>query len=183
MLKNRLLTSIGTHFSGAEAVVLAPSAHVSLRSILGRLPATLTIGAQSTVHAKLVGERSGSAISIGDRCFIGRSTIISASAVTIGDDVLISWGCFIVDHDSHSLDWERRKRDVLAWRMGNKDWTDVPVRSVVIGDKAWIGFNSIVLKGVSIGERAIVAAGSVVTRDVPAATVVAGNPARVIREI
>ena len=67
--------------------------------------------------------------------------------------------------------------------MGNKDWTDVPVRSVVIGDKAWIGFNSIVLKGVSIGERAIVAAGSVVTRDVPAATVVAGNPARVIREI
>ncbi len=54
---------------------------------------------------------------------------------------------------------------------------------VHVGDKSWIGFNSIVLKGVTIGEGAVVGAGSVVTKDVSAWTVVAGNPARVIREI
>ncbi|MBK8021791.1 MAG: hypothetical protein IPK19_10285 [Chloroflexi bacterium] len=54
-----------------------------------------------------------------------------------------------------------------------------PIR---ICDKAWIGFNAVILKGVTIGEGAIVGAGSVVTKDVPAWTVVAGNPARIIRE-
>lgn len=57
------------------------------------------------------------------------------------------------------------------------------IAPVKISDKVWIGFNSIILKGVTIGEGAVVGAGSVVTKDVPAWTVVAGNPARIIREI
>lgn len=54
---------------------------------------------------------------------------------------------------------------------------------VQIGSHAWIGFNSIILKGVTIGDRSVVAAGSVVTHDVPADTLVGGNPARVLRTI
>ena len=60
---------------------------------------------------------------------------------------------------------------------------DVIRKPIVIKDKAWIGFNSIILKGVTIGEGAIVGAGSVVTKDVPPYTIVAGNPARIVREI
>lgn len=66
---------------------------------------------------------------------------------------------------------------------GEKCWDAVTVRPVVIRDKVWLGFNVIVLKGVTIGEGSVVAAGSVVTRDVPDFTLVAGNPARFIRSL
>ncbi|MDH4236354.1 MAG: hypothetical protein OEV17_03815 [Nitrospira sp.] len=57
------------------------------------------------------------------------------------------------------------------------------VGKVDIHDKAWIGLDAIILKGVTIGEGAIVGAGSVVSKDVPPFTIVAGNPARVVREL
>ncbi|WP_263358973.1 acyltransferase [Acidicapsa ligni] len=69
------------------------------------------------------------------------------------------------------------------WYHGKKDWKTVILKPVRICDKSWIGLNAIVLKGVEIGEGAVVAAGSVVTKNVPSWTVVAGNPAKVIREI
>jgi acetyltransferase-like isoleucine patch superfamily enzyme len=64
-----------------------------------------------------------------------------------------------------------------------KDWSTVEIRPVTISDKVWIGFNSLILCGVTIGEGAVIGAGSVVTNDIPAWTVAAGNPARVIRNI
>jgi acetyltransferase-like isoleucine patch superfamily enzyme len=64
-----------------------------------------------------------------------------------------------------------------------KDWRHIKRKPIKICDKSWIGFNSIILKGVTIGEGAIVGAGSVVTRDVPPWTIVAGNPAKVIQDI
>lgn len=96
---------------------------------------------------------------------------------------MIAWGCTVVDHNSHSLRWSERKDDVVNWLEGKKDWTHVKCASVTIGNKAWIGFNSTILKGVTVGEGAIVAASSVVTRDVPPFTIVAGNPAKVVREL
>jgi galactoside O-acetyltransferase len=72
---------------------------------------------------------------------------------------------------------------VKDWYHGKKDWTHVEVKPVRICAKAWLGINVIVLKGVEIGEGAVVAAGSVVTKSVLPWTVVAGNPARVIRTI
>ena len=65
----------------------------------------------------------------------------------------------------------------------HKDWSNVNSAPITICDDAWIGMNCIILKGVTIGEGAIVGAGSVVTKDVPAWTVVAGNPARVVKKI
>lgn len=148
------------------------------------LPNTqLTVGKDSILECNILFERPGARISVGDRTFIGSSALVSANEIVIGDDVLMSWGCWIVDHDSHSLKWSERKNDVVDWGRGHKDWTHVPIGRVVVGDRAWIGFNVIVLKGVTIGEGAVVAAGAVVTRDVPPYALVAGCPARVIRSL
>lgn len=109
--------------------------------------------------------------------------MVLAEAITLGDDVVISWGVTIVDHNSHAVAWEDRASDVLDWGRGHKDWSSVKILPVLIEDKVWVGFNAIILKGVTIGEGAIVAAGAVVTKDVPPHTIVAGNPARVIRNL
>lgn len=143
----------------------------------------LSIGQNSIVEGKIFFDKEGCKVSIGDRTFVGASQIVCAEEVVIGDDVLIAWGCNIVDHNSHSVEWEKRKNDVTDWMRGAKDWEQVGKERVVIGNRSWIGFNSIILKGVVVGEGSVVAAGSVVTKDVPPFTVVAGNPARVIKEL
>ncbi len=182
-----LLSFFARHFllfrRRGTAIDIHPTAKVALRSLLGPLPAKLTIGEGSIVGARLCADRADAEISIGRHTFIGKSNVVSALRVTIGDDVLISWGCQIVDHDSHALQWGDRARDVREWYEGRKDWSKVPCSQVEIGDKAWLGFNVIVLKGVCIGEGAVVAAGSVVTRNVPPYTLVAGSPAREIRSL
>jgi acetyltransferase-like isoleucine patch superfamily enzyme len=141
----------------------------------------LTIGDKSIIEGTIVAERDGVEISIGQNTYIGNSTIACAARIDIGDDVLISWGCSIVDHNSHSLFWTERAHDVAEYYEGKKNWADVKMMPVSIGDKAWIGLNTIILKGVEIGQGAIVGAGSVVTRSVAPWTLVAGNPAKFIR--
>ena len=158
-------------------------AKVNFRGMRSSPPSKLKIGDGTIFNAGIASDRAGSSVTIGQRSFIGDSLIVTASSVSIGDDVLISWGCTIVDHDSHALEWVDRRDDVAKFRRGEKDWRHVTIRPVVIRNKAWIGFNVIILKGVTIGEGAVVAAGSVVTRDVPDYALVAGNPARVVRNV
>lgn len=118
--------------------------------------------------------------------------LISRSNIQIGDDVTIAWNCTIYDHDSHPLDWERRANDTrqelhdlkdFGDPLVRKDWSCVTSRPISIQKRAWLGFGVTVLKGVTIGEGAVVGAMSVVTKDVPPYTVVAGNPARVVKSI
>lgn len=135
------------------------------------------------VEGSLVFDREGANIQIGERTFIGDSLFVCAEKIVVGDDVLVSWGCTVVDHNSHAISWKKRSYDVVNWLNGKKDWEYVDSRPVIIQSKAWVGFNVIILKGVTIGEGAIIGAGSVVTKDVPSHTVVAGNPAKIIREI
>lgn len=149
----------------------------------------LNVGKDSHIDANIIFETANGKIDIGERTFIGHSTLVSINNIKIGNDVLISWGCYIIDNDFHSLNWNERKDDVKIFKESllanainaKKDWSVVESRKVVIKDKAWIGFNSIILKGVTIGEGAIVAAGSVVTKDVPDFAVVGGNPAGLIK--
>lgn len=151
----------------------------------------LIIGKNSNIQGNFIIESEKGLITIGDRTFIGGGTFICTKKIEIGNDVMFSWGCTVVDNNSHSSKWKERKNDVLDWKKGidenkvgeYKDWSNVIEQKVIIRDKAWIGFNSIILKGVTIGEGSIVGAGSVVTKDVPDWTIVAGNPARIIREI
>jgi galactoside O-acetyltransferase len=159
------------------------SSYLNFLGIRGIQDNKLEIGENSIVHAKLAFQRPGAKIKIGNKTFIGKSHLVTAYSIVIGNDVLISWGVSIVDHNSHSLLYSERSQDVLDWQQGKKNWSNVTSKEIHVCDKAWIGFNSIILKGVTVGEGAIVAAGSVVTKDVPSWTIVGGNPAKVIREI
>src|SRR5262249_49063058 len=122
-------------------------------------------------------------IGIGHHCFVGEGSQIWAfKRIDIGNYVLISHLVDIHDGDTHPLDAELRRQHCidLFERKHATDYASVPAVPVVIEDDVWIGFKSTILKGVTIGKGAVVGAGSVVTKNVPAYTLVAGNPARVL---
>jgi len=115
-------------------------------------------------------------LEIGDDTILGYLNLISvAKSVRIGSHCLFAGEVKILDNNSHSLDFERR-------RMGMPLQT-TDVAPVTIEDDVWIGTNCTILKGVTIGRGAVIAAGAVVTRSVPPFTVVAGNPARIVKHI
>jgi acetyltransferase-like isoleucine patch superfamily enzyme len=112
-----------------------------------------------------------STIVIGDGTGISGASLVARRGITIGSRVLIGAGACVWDTDFHPLDAERRR--VHPTRHA----ASAPVH---IGDEAFIGARSVVLKGVTIGPQAVVGAGAVVTKDVDAGTIVGGNPARVL---
>ena len=106
-------------------------------------------------------------IRIGDRAFINCGTVLlSVLEVTIGDDVALANEVYVMDSNSHGVE--------------GRPHVEAPVR---IGDGTWVGARAMILPGVTIGKRVVVAAGAVVTRDVPDDVLVAGNPARVVRPL
>ncbi len=107
-------------------------------------------------------------LSIGNNVAIGdRTEIHCGKRVEIGSNTLISWDCLVIDRDYHKFgaDGMVEKKD-----------------DIIIGENVWIGCRSMIMKGVKIGDGAVVAAGSVVTKDVPERAMVAGNPASIIKE-
>ncbi|MGY2847571.1 acetyltransferase-like isoleucine patch superfamily enzyme [Bradyrhizobium sp. USDA 4509] len=168
-----------SRFSGAVRV--GRGSTIAWRRIRRAGGNDLSVGEGSIVHADINFEETGGRIQIGSRTFIGRSHLVCYRSLTIGDDVIMSWGITIVDHDSHSIDWMDRRNDVREWASGRKNWHKIAHAPVVISDRAWIGFNVSILKGVSIGTGAVIGACSVVTRDIPPYSLAVGNPARVVR--
>ncbi|RMF23234.1 MAG: acyltransferase [Cyanobacteria bacterium J083] len=109
-------------------------------------------------------------IQIGANTYINRNTFLDATlSLTIGKNCAIGPGCYITDHD-HGQDstLPPLKQPMIA-------------KPTHIGDGVWIGANVTILKGVTIGDRTIVGAGSVVTKDLPADAIAVGMPARVIK--
>lgn len=153
----------------------------------------ILVGDDSIVGCNFIFESAQGSVTIGSRSYIGGGTnLIAHSDIVIGDDVTLAWGIYVYTHDSHSMSWKMRAIDIAkenadldAGRnmIASKDWAEVKTAPIYINDKAWIGMNAIILKGVTIVEGAIVGAGSVVTKDVPPWTVVAGNPARVVKKL
>jgi acetyltransferase-like isoleucine patch superfamily enzyme len=149
------------------------------------------IGQDCILKNKIIFETDSGHVRIGDGCYIGGVRIISAARVEIGNWVTMAWGITIYDHNSHSLDYRERINDqrqqLLDWGTGNfiknKNWSVVSKKPISIGDYVWIGFDAVILKGVTIGTGAVVGARAVVTQDVEPWTVVAGNPARVVKRL
>ena len=147
--------------------------------------ATISIGRGCLMQGQLVVERSESCIRIGDNVYVGGGTTFDcALSITVESDVLISYGCTVADSDNHSIHAEFRINDLADWMDGQRhDWSRSAMRPIRIRKGAWIGARSIILKGVTIGEGAVIGMGSVVTKDVPPHVIVAGNPARIVRHI
>jgi acetyltransferase-like isoleucine patch superfamily enzyme len=153
-----------------------------------RLRGAVSVGAQATIlgrprvdatdlvigdHFKIWSAHRQTLISgwgrirIGDRVFINSGSIVfSVLEITIGDDVAIANEAYLMDTDSHGVEGRPVK--------------DAPIH---IGSGTWIGARAIILPGVTIGRRCLIAAGAVVSKDVPDDSLVAGNPARVVREL
>jgi len=114
----------------------------------------------------------GGTITIGNHSGLSSPILSARSSITIGEHTLIGGNVRIFDHDYHSLDF--------AKRGGKETSSDVKTRPVQIGNNVFIGTNAMILKGVTIGDRAIIGAGSVVSKDVPADEIWAGNPAQCV---
>lgn len=148
---------------------------VTLRAIRGdseKAPSRIAIGAGSTVkHDAMIFAKSATIV-LGRRCGVGRYTEISAqdSQVTIGDDVRIAGHVWIGTSNHVFADPDRS--------IATQGAVQLPV---FIEDDVWIGEKATVLPGVTIGRGSVVAAGAVVTRDVPPYSVVGGVPARLIK--
>lgn len=113
----------------------------------------------------------GASLTIGDNVGMSSTRMWIHESVTIGDNVKIGGCVLITDTDAHPLDY-------LSRRTGNEGTKSAPV---VIEDDVWIGAHTVILKGVTIGARSVIGAGSVVTKSIPADCVAAGNPCKVIK--
>ena len=122
-----------------------------------------------------------SEIVIGNHVAISSACIWIQKRLTIGNHVSIGGNCLILDTDVHQLDFCVRRGENAE---DSTDYTSmVQSAPVVIEDDVWIGANCQILKGVTIGARSVIGAGSVVTRSIPSDCIAAGNPCKVIRRI
>lgn len=165
-------------------VDMHPSAKIFWETKINSKFGKVSIGKQTSIRGKLETYLEGGQIIIGERCYIGdNSRIWAADNIKIGNDVLIAHNVNIFDNDTHPIDYMERRIDAENRIRKNerKEFSSLRKSPIEIGDDVWIGCNSVILKGVKIGDRAIVAAGSVVTKEVPPNCIVAGNPASIIK--
>ena len=120
-------------------------------------------------------------INIGNGVGLSSPCIWINERLTIGDHVKIGGNCVILDTDTHQIDYLARHGGKAA--DPNDPTTTVQSAPVTIEDDVWIGANCIILKGVTIGARSVIGAGSVVTKSIPADCIAAGNPCKVIRTL
>lgn len=150
-------------------------------------PHLIKIGENSVIRGEIVIFAHAGKIDIGKDCYIGEGTRIwSADSITIGDRVYIAHNVNIHDTNSHSVNPVLRYNHfVKIMSEGHPALNDVDIKSksIFIEDDVWVGFNSTILKGVKIGKGSVIAACSVVTKDVPEFVIVAGNPARIIKKL
>jgi acetyltransferase-like isoleucine patch superfamily enzyme len=176
------------NFQCLSAVTSAPGSEFYKEASVANLrndPSAINIGAHTHVRGELLIFGHGGRITIGEYCYVGEhSHIWSAKSILIGNRVLIAHNVNIFDNSTHPLSASARHEQFKhIVTSGHPKQLDLSERPIIIEDDVWIGCMSIILKGVTIGRGAIIGAGSVVTKDVPPYTIVAGNPARVIREI
>ena len=168
------------HCIVSDGARVLPSGKISN---LQQHPEAITIGSNSWIAGELLVFSHAGRIRVGDFCYVGdHARIWSARDVTIGHRVFLAHGVNIHDNDAHSTSAKIRHqhfRDLASTGISAfvEDFASAPV---MIEDDAWVGFNSTILKGICIGQGAIVGACSLVTRDVSPFTIVAGNPAMVI---
>lgn len=146
----------------------------------------ISLGENVICEGELQVFKYGGHIEIGDYSYIGRnSKVWSGENIKIGSQVLISHNVNIMDTNAHEIEYkERNQRHKEYLQSGHWETKgSIQTAPIEIGDSVWINFNATVLKGVKIGEGAIVAVGAVVTKDVEPFTMVAGVPAKFVKSL
>ena len=125
----------------------------------------------ATMGGLELGTGADGKLEIGENTFINYGTSVAAmDHVKIGCDCNIGTYCMIMDNDFHRLEPERRNEAPES-------------EPIIIGNNVWLGGRVIVLKGVTIGDGSVIAAGSIVTKDIPPRSLAAGSPAKVVRTL
>ena len=156
------------------------------KRMLKRVGGTMTIGKNFTclnnVSSNSIGliqpcffnySTDNAKLTIGNNVGISGSTLNCTKSITIGDNTNIGSGCIISDTDSHPIHWLTRRNNTEK----------APKAPIVIGNDVFIGARCIILKGVTIGDGAVIGAGSIVVKNIPPRVIACGNPAKVVKEI
>lgn len=156
------------------------------KKLVSKKPRAVVFGDHVSVYAgcSFAIQKDGRCI-VGDFTLLNGAIVMAEELVQIGSNCLISWGVGIADSDFHPLEPAQRLIDAQALAPFLKNRPPRPklkTAPVKIGDNVWIGMNAVILKGVTIGENSVVAAGAVVTKSIPANTIVAGNPAVTVKK-
>ena len=130
------------------------------------------IGCGDRVYIQMIDEGR---LVIGNNCGLSNCAFTCASEIVLEDNVLLGAGCRLYDTDFHALDYSERIK-------GNYKGAPIKIAPIRISEGVFVGAGTIILKGVHIGAHSIIGAGSVVTKDIPAGEIWAGNPAEFIRK-
>ncbi len=162
--------------------------------IFNKSGATIEIGDNVTIKSSflsnlvglysrtiIVTRTNGAYIRIGNNVGISGATVYARKGITIGDNTAIGGNVKILDNDFHPIEFEERNRLLADPNGGNSNL--VPVRPISIGKNCFIGCNAIILKGTVLGDGCVVGAGAVVAGKFEDNSVIAGNPARVIKKL
>lgn len=173
---------VGCHFRGIGKIILKLDAE-RRRIVIGDNCIIVGGGFRNSISRNMMSciqVQAGAELLVGndvrmsDVCIWARKEIVIGNFVTIGADTII------MDSDSHPLDWSLRRRECVDYENTKKA---IKHKAILIGDDVFIGARCIINKGVTIGARTIIAAGSVVVSDIPSDVVAGGNPCRVLRSI
>lgn len=156
--------------------------------VLHQFPgSTIRIGREASIYSSfssnmlglyqrcIIVARYGGKIEIGEHCGISGSTIYAWDSIKIGNYTRVGANCKIIDNDFHPVELEYRHKGL------NEQYTKR--NPISIGDDCFIGMNSIILKGTTLGNNVIVGAGSVVHGSFPDNCIIAGNPAKIVKRL
>lgn len=162
-------------FYGRPIIFLAPNSTIEIgeKCVICSAPEMTALGVNHPVVLRTIDTEAS--IHIGENTGISGATIVAAKHIRIGRECLIGANVTIVDTDFHTIAPLNRRL--------NSNKTEIGSAPIEIEDNVFIGMNSVILKGVKIGANSVVGAGSIVAKDVPRNAVVAGNPAKIIREL
>ena len=170
--KNKL-TKRNIKFKGYCVIFPFPGSSIKLGG--GNINSSFTSNMLGLWQRTIIIARYGGKVKIDEGFGISGTTIYSTSSITIGKNATIGANCKIIDNDFHPLDPEQRRLNL------NEEHTK---RSPIsIGDNCFIGMNSIILKGTTLGDNVVVGAGSVVHGAYPSNCIIAGNPAKIIKQL
>lgn len=164
-----------THIQGWPLITCAPGSRITIdeRTSLCSEPHMTALGVRQPVILRTLTPKA--VIAIGKDGGFSGTTIVAAMSVTIGDGCMMGAHAMVFDTDFHNIHSASRRYERANWEL-----ISAPVR---IGDNVFIGTGAIICKGVEIGDNSVIGAGSVVTKSIPANSIAAGNPCRVVGSV